>query len=73
MNKQTVPTKLRQLSLITSLALLSSQAFAEATLQRNENQFINIGIASRVSFSSIKDAAPNGKDRSNDFEFEEAR
>lgn len=60
-------------SLLTSLALLSSQAFAEATIQHNENQFLNIGVASRISFSSIKDAAPNGKDRSNDFEVEEAR
>jgi hypothetical protein len=73
MNTQPISPKLRQISLSIGLALLSNQVFAEATLQRNENQFINIGIASRVSFSSIKDAAPNGKDRSNDFEVEEAR
>ncbi|AKR44349.1 porin [Methylophilus sp. TWE2] len=73
MNIETINPRLRQISLYTSLALLSTQAFAEATLQRNENQFINIGIASRISFSSIKDAAPNGKNRSNDFEVEEAR
>jgi len=73
MKNQPTPHQLQRISLLTSLALLSSQAFAEATIQRNDNQFINIGIASRVSFSSIKDAAPNGKDRSNDFEVEEAR
>ena len=55
--------------LITATSLVE----AEPTFQRDKNQFINIGAAFRASYSSIKDAAPNGQDRSNDFEVEEAR
>lgn len=62
-------------TLAVSAVLLGSSAAALAapTFQRDEDQFINIGVAYRGSYSSIKDAAPNGKDRSNDFETEEAR
>ncbi len=51
----------------------ASTAAQAATYQKDENQFINIGVASRISYSSIKDAAPNGTDRSSDFSVEEAR
>jgi hypothetical protein len=62
----------KPLAVLTGL-IISQQAFAEATIQRDENLFLNIGIASRVSFSSVSDAAPNGSSRSKDFEVEEAR
>lgn len=73
MKKNHLLPALRPLSVLIGVLLTSSYAQAEATIQRNENQFINIGVASRISYSSIKDAAPNGKDRSSDFEVEEAR
>lgn len=57
----------------SALFTITSVAQAAPTFQRDENQFINIGTAFRASYSSIKDAAPSGKDRSNDFEVEEAR
>jgi hypothetical protein len=62
----------KQLAVITGM-ILSSQVYADPTIQRDENLFLNIGLASRVSFSSISDAAPNGRSRSKDFEVEEAR
>lgn len=67
--------KFRWSSFTLFSALISSSllANAEATFQKDENQFINIGTAFRASFSSISDKAPNGKDRSSDFEVEEAR
>jgi hypothetical protein len=60
-------------AILAGLTGASLNANAEATFQRSENQYINIGIASRISYSSIEDGAPNGKDRSNDFTVEEAR
>lgn len=71
---------LKKKSLTSSLVLLSLgvltapyQASADPTFKRNDDQFINIGIASRLSYESREDAAPNGTDRSNDFTLEEAR
>lgn len=61
-------------SVVTAVLLTATGLVgAEPTFQRGENQFINIGAAFRSSFSSIKDGAPNGRDRSKDFEVEEAR
>ncbi|HEY0906934.1 MAG TPA: porin, partial [Methylophilus sp.] len=59
--------------LLAGLLFTSLGASAGPTLQQDENLFINIGVASRISYSAISDAAPNGKDRSSDFEVEEAR
>lgn len=61
------------LAVLTGLLGASFNANADATFQKSDSQYINIGIASRISYSSIEDAAPNGKDRSNDFTVEEAR
>ncbi|OQW69846.1 MAG: porin [Proteobacteria bacterium ST_bin12] len=73
MNNQFFKQRWSYIAILAALTSVSLNANADATFQRNEDQFVNIGIASRLSFSSIEDAAPNGKDRSNDFEVEEAR
>lgn len=64
--------KLSTLLLTTGFSLSHPPASA-ATFATDEDNFINIGNAFRISYSSIEDAAPNGKDRSNDFTVEEAR
>jgi len=61
------------LAIVSGLLGSSLTATAAPTFQKDENQFINIGVASRISYSSVEDGAPNGKDRSNDFNTEEAR
>jgi len=58
---------------ITAALLGGSHIVDAATFQRSDDEFINVGIAYRGSYSSIEDAAPSGKDRSNDFNTEEAR
>jgi hypothetical protein len=72
MKNQLVSFRWSKLALFSAL-ITSSLAANAATFQKDEDQFINIGVASRISYSSISDAAPNGKDRSNDFTVEEAR
>ncbi|MFJ5445161.1 porin [Methylobacillus methanolivorans] len=61
------------LPMLIGLAAISSPAYADPTFARNDDQFINIGVAARASYRSEKDAAPSGKDRSNDFDIESAR
>lgn len=73
MKNQFFKYRLSHLAVLAGLLVASLSATADATFQRHENQFINVGVASRLSFSSIVDAAPNGKDHSKDFEVEEAR
>jgi len=73
MKNQVLKYRWSLLAVFGSLIGSSVTANAAATFQRDENQFINVGTAFRASYSSIKDAAPNGKDRSNDFTVEEAR
>lgn len=73
MKNQFFKYRLSHIAVLAGLIGTSLNANADATFQRNENQFINIGVASRISYSSIEDAAPSGKDRSNDFTVEEAR
>ncbi len=58
---------------VAGLLFVSPHIVTAATIEKNEDLFINIGGAFRTSFSSVEDAAPNGDDRSSDITVEEAR
>ncbi|MCB5184308.1 OprO/OprP family phosphate-selective porin [Methylobacillus gramineus] len=73
MNHSHFPRHWSQAFVLVSLALAALPASADPTFSRNDDQFINIGVAARASYKSVKDAAPNGSDRSNDFDLESAR
>ncbi|MFP5392552.1 MAG: porin [Gammaproteobacteria bacterium] len=63
----------RRVLLASAIASLLSASAGATTFQKSEDQFLNVGTAFRASFTSLKNGAPNGEDRSSDFELEEAR
>jgi len=62
-----------KLVLFSALITNSLVANAVATFQTHKDQFINIGVASRISYSSISNTVPNENNRADDFTVEEAR
>src|SRR5450830_165953 len=62
-----------QAIILGSLMSAGMNAYAAPTFAIDDDHYINIGTAFRASYSSISNAAPNGTDRSNDFNLEEAR
>lgn len=61
------------LALFYALIANSLVANAAPTFQTDTDQFINIGVASRISYSSLSNTAFIGNDRSDGFTVEEAR
>lgn len=51
----------------------ASPAYAGGKIAIDDTKWISIGAGARASFSSVEDAAPNGDDRSEDFDLDNAR
>jgi Phosphate-selective porin O and P len=60
-------------SLAVASALSSMSASAGGTISFGEDKSVSIGFGMRGSFSSVEDAAPNKKSRSQDFSLDSAR
>lgn len=60
-------------SVLPVLVALAPAAHAGATIKFGENKSISIGGGLRTSYESKENAAPNGTDRSNEFELESIR
>lgn len=60
---------------LLALAVLAVSPLATAgkKLEIDETKWISVGIGTRGSYTSKEDAAPNGDDRSNDFNLDSAR
>lgn len=52
---------------------VSGLAQAGATIKIDDTRSLSIGAGLRTSFNSVEDAAPSGRDRSNDFELDSIR
>jgi hypothetical protein len=63
----------QRLVALVCASLLSVGAAHAATFGKDKDQFVNVGTAFRVSFTSLGGGAPNGSSRSSDFALEEAR
>jgi hypothetical protein len=53
--------------------MISLQAIAGGTIKIGEDQSVSVGFGMRSSYSSVKDAAPDGTSRSSDFNLDSAR
>ncbi|MDO9316234.1 MAG: porin [Burkholderiaceae bacterium] len=63
----------KKLLLAAAVAASSLNAQAGATINFGEDKSVSVGLGMRYSFTSAEDAAPNGKDRSTDFNLDSAR
>ena len=63
----------KKLLLAAAVAASSLNAQAGATINFGEDKSGSVGMGMRYSFTSAEDAAPNGKDRSTDFNLDSAR
>ncbi len=63
----------KKLLLAAAVAASSLNAQAGATINFGEDKSVSVGMGMRYSFTSAEDAAPNGKDRSTDFNLDSAR
>jgi len=69
---------LRPLVLATAIAAASSTflmpaAYAGGTIKIDDTKWISVGAGLRTSFNSVEDGAPNGDDRSKDFQLDSVR
>jgi len=67
------PSSLAVQLLIGSTALLSATVQAGATLPFGDGESISLGLGMRSSFTSQSNGAPNGTDRSSDFNLDNLR
>ncbi len=69
-------SKIRPIALGLALAsapLLSTAVHAGATIKIDDTKWVSVGAGLRTSFTSVEDGAPNGNDRSKDFQIENMR
>lgn len=60
-------------AVLVACGVASTQTNAAGTISFGEDKSISVGFGMRSSYSSVEDAAANGKDRSNDFTLDSAR
>ncbi len=60
-------------TLALAAQLVAVDAMAGAKIEADETKWLSIGVGVRASYASIEDGAPNGNDRSNDFNLDSAR
>lgn len=58
---------------IIAAQFVVNSALAGAKIEMDETKWLSIGVGVRSSFTSTEDAAPNGDDRSTDFNLDNAR
>lgn len=67
-------TKRRAVSLLLlAIVLIAPQVHAGAKIEIDDTKWVSIGAGMRASYSSVEDAAPSGRDRSNDFSLNNIR
>lgn len=62
-----------KVALLAAITLPALTANAGGTITFGEDKYVSIGFGMIGSYSSVEDAAANGKDRSNDFSLDSAR
>jgi hypothetical protein len=62
-----------KVALLAAITLPALTANAGGTITFGEDKYVSIGFGMIGSYSSVEDAAANGKDRSNDFDLNSAR
>ena len=66
--------KMTALAALVAAQLVGGSAFAGAKIENDDGtKWLSVGIGARTSFSSVEDGAPNGSDRSTDFNLDSAR
>lgn len=61
-------------ALLVAVSLIfAPEAMAGATIKIDDNKSVTVGAGLRASFSTLEDGAPNGTDRSNNFELDSVR
>jgi hypothetical protein len=72
MTHSKLATTCATVSIASSLAFVPLTAPAAGVIEIDDTKSVYVGGGVRTSFSSVEDAAPNGTDRSNDFDVDDA-
>ncbi len=66
--------KVTGLAVLMAAQMMSGAASAGAKIENDDGtKWLSVGIGARTSFSSVENGAPNGSDRSSDFNLDSAR